>query len=153
MTFDRLLFTTSELTFLAAIAAIVLTTFISRYFLKTLRAKRHALAIERAKKNATAKPSSWVVLVDDNFHFMDDSERYRLGVYRDYDLAVAACKSLLRDELKAMKANKPRASAKELYSIWSSFGESPFVEGGGFLASVFVEEETKRLTRFRYIGL
>ena len=34
----------------------------------------------------------YTVFVDDNFHYMDESERYKLGEFVDCASAVAACK-------------------------------------------------------------
>lgn len=33
------------------------------------------------------------VYVDDNFHFMDESERYKLGAFETCEEAIAACKN------------------------------------------------------------
>jgi len=66
------------------------------------------------------------VLINDNAHFMDESERSDHGVFADADEAIAACKKSVDDELKAMC--RPGMTAKELYKLYAAFGPDPFVE-------------------------
>src|ERR1700681_297516 len=93
------------------------------------------------------------VLINDNAHFMDESERADHGVFADADEAIAACKESGDDELRAMcrpgvsadadeeiaackesvddelKAMcRPGMTAKELYKLYTAFGPDPFVE-------------------------
>jgi len=65
------------------------------------------------------------VHVDDNFHYMDESERYEKGTYDSYDSAVAACKKIVDDNLLA--AYKPGMSAKKLYEGYVCFGDDPWI--------------------------
>lgn len=153
MTLDRLMLTTSEIAFLAAVAASILTIKLVTNHLAKKRKRQLDLDIEKAKAQALVLARTWVVLVDDNFHFMDEDERYVLGTYPNYLSAENACKALLRRELRGIHADKPEASAGELYGEWLSFGESPFIEGGAFIASGYVREEANRLTRFKRFGL
>jgi hypothetical protein len=64
-------------------------------------------------------------MVDDNFHYMDESERYEHGVFATAEEAIAACKRIVDEHLKG--AFKPGMTEKELYEIYTSFGEDPFV--------------------------
>ncbi len=41
------------------------------------------------------KKYDYVVYVDDNFHYMDEDERYELGEFSDCASAVAACKEVV----------------------------------------------------------
>ena len=68
---------------------------------------------------------SWTVYVDDNFHFMDEDERYSLEVFENYDAAVAACKKIVDRFLQ----NTAAKSADELYDLFSSAGEDPWIKG------------------------
>src|SRR5260370_1549862 len=70
--------------------------------------------------------SNYRVLINDNAHFMDESERADHGVFADADEAIAACKESVDDELKAMC--RPGMTAKELYKLYTAFGPDPFVE-------------------------
>ena len=45
---------------------------------------------------------SYKVLINDNAHYMDESERADHGVFANADEAVAACKKIVDDDLNAM---------------------------------------------------
>ena len=68
---------------------------------------------------------TYKVFVDDNYHFMDESERYALGAYPTYELAVAACKRIV-DEFFT-NYDMDHMSAEEMFSGYVSYGESPFI--------------------------
>jgi len=68
---------------------------------------------------------SYKVLINDNAHYMDESERADHGVFANADEAVAACKKIVDDDLNAMW--KPGTTAKELYRLYVAFGPDPFV--------------------------
>lgn len=65
------------------------------------------------------------VLVDDNFHYMDESERYTLGEFDDRDEALSRCMAIVDDFLFAARPN--HANAGSLYSHYQAFGEDPFI--------------------------
>jgi len=65
------------------------------------------------------------VFVDDNFHYQDESERYKHGEYQTWEEAVATCKQIVDAEL--LPLYKPGKSAAELYYSYTSFGEDPFI--------------------------
>ena len=65
------------------------------------------------------------VLVDENSHYMDESERYLSGEYDSCETAVAACKRIVDDFL--LGAYKPLMTARELMELYTSFGEDPFI--------------------------
>ena len=69
--------------------------------------------------------SPYKVMVDDNFHYMDEDERYQHGVFPTADEAIAACKRLVDEDLK--NAFKPGMTEQELYEAYTDFGEDPFV--------------------------
>ena len=73
----------------------------------------------------SASKTLFEVFVDDNFHYQDESERYKHGEYDTWEAAVAACKRLVDGELLHLYA--PGDSALELYSSYTSFGEDPFI--------------------------
>jgi len=62
--------------------------------------------------------------VDDNFHYMDEDERYRLSEFDDCTSAAEACRRIV-DEFLAT-ANHDCTSA-ELYHQYVSFGEDPWI--------------------------
>lgn len=65
------------------------------------------------------------VLVDDNFHYRDESERYEVGEYQSYDAAVTVCKMVV-DRYPA-SAFKVGMTAAELHNNCVSFGEDSYV--------------------------
>ncbi len=65
------------------------------------------------------------VRVDDNYHFMDEAERYELGAYASLEAAVAAAQALVDRELLA--AFKPGLTAAQLYAQYTAFGPDPFI--------------------------
>jgi hypothetical protein len=75
------------------------------------------------KKKAQSK--KYEVFVDDNFHFMDESERYKLGEFKTCEEAVAACMKIVDGFLE--KGFKKGMSFKELYEGYLGFGEDPFI--------------------------
>lgn len=67
----------------------------------------------------------YVVMVDDNFHYMDEDERYKHGEFADADVAIEHCRQIVDEYLAS--AYKPGMSAIELWDSYVSFGEDPFV--------------------------
>ena len=70
----------------------------------------------------------YTVFVDDNFHYMDKDERYKLGEFDSADEAVAAAKKIVDEFLESN--HKPGQSAEELLATYKSFGEDPWISGG-----------------------
>ncbi|OKO82496.1 hypothetical protein [Bradyrhizobium sp. AS23.2] len=65
------------------------------------------------------------VLIDDNFHYQDESERVKHGVFATPEEAVAACRSIVDEYLSG--AFKPGMTADALFESYTMFGEDPFV--------------------------
>ncbi len=65
------------------------------------------------------------VFVDDNFHFMDESERYKFGEFDTCEEAVAVSMKIVDEFLE--KGYKKGMSFKELYEGYIGFGEDPFI--------------------------
>ncbi len=65
------------------------------------------------------------MFVDDNFHFMDESERYSHGEFNDCESALRACKKIVDDFL--LHHYRPGMTAEELYAGYTTFGEDPFL--------------------------
>ena len=83
------------------------------------------------------------IFVDDNFHSMDESERYEAGSYDSLDEAVNKCKELTIKSLKNLY--EKGITPEKLQTQWSMFGEDPYVFGGRgavpFSARKFVSTE------------
>lgn len=93
---------------------------------------------------------NYKVLINDNAHYMDESERTDHGVFATADKAIAACKEIVDDDLRAMW--KPGTTAKELYKLYVAFGPDPFVvplnpndTGVEFSAWMYAKERCKEL--------
>ena len=65
------------------------------------------------------------VLVDDNYHFMDESERYELGEFLTLDTAIEASKKIVDEYL--LSAYRPGMTAQSLFRSYTSFGEDPYI--------------------------
>jgi hypothetical protein len=68
---------------------------------------------------------SYTVMVDDNFHYMDEDERWQHGIFATAEEAVAACRQLVERSL--LEQFKPGMTAAQLYEQYAFFGEDPFV--------------------------
>jgi hypothetical protein len=65
------------------------------------------------------------VFVDDNFHYMDESERYELGEFPTLDAAIEASKKIVDEYLLA--AYQPGMTAQALFGSYTSFGADPYI--------------------------
>ena len=71
----------------------------------------------------------YTVLVDENSHEQDETERYEHGTFATYDEAVAACQRIV-DEFLALQY-RPGMAADDLYRLYTMFGEDPFIRSDG----------------------
>ncbi|MGO9006742.1 MAG: hypothetical protein ACLQIQ_09260 [Beijerinckiaceae bacterium] len=65
------------------------------------------------------------VMVDDNFDYMDEDDRWELGAFATAEEAVAACRALVDKDLA--RHFKPGMAAAELYELYVDFGDDPFI--------------------------
>jgi len=76
--------------------------------------------------------SPYTVMVDDNFHYMDEDERREYGTFATVEEALATCRKLVDDWLA--QHHKPDMTAAKLCELCVAFGEDPFIvavrEGG-----------------------
>jgi len=83
------------------------------------------------------------VCIDDNYHYMDESERSSAGSYDSLDEAIAKCKSMTIDSLKSFY--EEGITPEELSAQWAMFGEDPFIIGADgsvpFSARKFITPE------------
>ena len=83
----------------------------------------------------TGSNMAFRVVVDDNFHYMDEGERYTLGSFPTAQEAIEAARRIVDDYL--VSAHRPGMTAKELFESYTSFGEDPFIVGEGSGRVVF----------------
>ena len=69
------------------------------------------------------------VLVDDNFHHLDEKERFELGRFATAQAAVDAARRVVDDYLRS--ALQPGMRADQLFAAFALFGRDPFVVGAG----------------------
>jgi hypothetical protein len=65
------------------------------------------------------------VLVDDNFHYVDESERYTLGEFDSCEQAIAVCRSIVDRFL--LEQYRPGTTAQQLLDTYKGFSDDPFV--------------------------
>ena len=65
------------------------------------------------------------MLVDDNYHYMDEDARYQYGVFATSEEAIAACKAIVERCLQ--EAFEPGMGASALLSQYRMFGDDPFI--------------------------
>ena len=77
----------------------------------------------------------YTVCVDDNYHYMDESERRTVGSYNSLEEALEKCKAITIRSLEDLYENG--VTPEKLSAQWSMFGEDPFIvwEGGTVLFS------------------
>jgi hypothetical protein len=81
---------------------------------------------ETQEEKATAPGEQlFQVFVDDNFHYMDENERYRDGAFPTCEAAIEACRRIVDEYLGS--AYRPGMTAAELYQSYTMFGEDPFI--------------------------
>ena len=80
-------------------------------------------------------------MVDDNFHYMDESERYCAGEFDSYQEALA-CAKLIVDEC-LQTSIEPGKTPDVIYGEYTGFGEDPFIIGDGI-------EEHPRFSAWEY---
>lgn len=69
---------------------------------------------------------TYTVLVDDNFHYTDESERYTSGTFPSLEAAIEGCRHIVDGFLEeSCKGIEPSRDA--LYEHYVSFGPDPFI--------------------------
>jgi hypothetical protein len=68
---------------------------------------------------------SYRVMVDDNFHYMDEAERTEAGTFATAEEAIAVCRGIVDDSLRQLLA--PGMTASGLLAQYHLFGDDPFV--------------------------
>ena len=70
----------------------------------------------------------YTVYIDDNFHYMDESERLKAGDFSSLPKAIAKAKRIVdRSLAEGYKKGMP---VEELVRFYVMFGEDPFIVGG-----------------------
>jgi hypothetical protein len=89
--------------------------------------RRKEPSAEQPRSRSAEAIRPYKVLVDDNFHYIDESERYTHGQFDTLEAAIAACKRIVDASLD--EEFRPGITAERLLSRYTSFGLDPFVVG------------------------
>ncbi|MDA8428627.1 MAG: hypothetical protein M0T70_05165 [Geobacteraceae bacterium] len=81
---------------------------------------------------------TFVVYVYDNYHYMDEGERYKLGVFTSLAEAEQAAQNVVDASLA--KHYKTGMTASGLFAQYKMFGDDPCIEGWPFSAWDYAEE-------------
>jgi hypothetical protein len=73
----------------------------------------------------TTSGNTYTVYVDDNYHYMDLDERYKLDDFATLDEAIAACKRVV-DQFLSDEVD-PATTPKEQFVQYLGFGPDPFI--------------------------
>ena len=65
------------------------------------------------------------VLIDDNAHYQDETERRKKGEYENYEDALASAKNIVDDFLLQHRNEYQRASM--LFNAYCHYGDDPFI--------------------------
>jgi hypothetical protein len=79
-------------------------------------------------ENALVDATMYRVMVDDNFDYMNEDDRWEFGSFATAQEALEACRGLVDKELA--RRFKPGMAATELYELYVAFGDDPFIVAG-----------------------
>ena len=94
---------------------------------------------------------AYIIMVADNFHYMDQSETYRHSVVDSGSIALEICKRIVDDFL--LSAFSSEESKQHLYESYKMFGEDPYIvttdgsERCDFSAWDYAREQCKQIER------
>jgi hypothetical protein len=86
--------------------------------------------------------TQYTVLVDDNFNYMDEDERYEKGSYDTAEQALEVCRQIARRSLE--DSYEEGITPAKLHAQWLLFGKDPFIRGGEkvlFTAREYITDE------------
>jgi|GEM_PF-1144206 hypothetical protein len=75
----------------------------------------------------TDNKPTFTVLVDDNFHFMDEDERWTAGTYDSLREALERCLQMVGQDL--LQGHRATMAAADLYESYTMMGDDPFIQG------------------------
>ena len=101
--------------------------------------------------------SPYKVMVDDNFHYMAEDERWEYGTFATAEEALDACRRLVDEAL--LEDYRDGATAEQLFVRYTSFGDDPFVVALDdapkveFSAQTYAEQRAKEFTAPGPVGV
>lgn len=88
------------------------------------------------------------LFVDDNYHYMDEQSRHRVGSFVSYKEALSKAKAIVDGFLE--RSHQPGMTSDELFQGYAGFGEDPFIVPAGepyFSAWDYARERCAELCR------
>mgnify|MGYP003382848982 CR=1 FL=1 len=85
----------------------------------------------------------FIVLVDDNYHFMEEEARYCLGEFSSEAEALAAARKVVDEFLFQHYA--PGVTADTLWESYMAFGEDPWIENHDFSAWEYAKDRCREV--------
>jgi hypothetical protein len=86
----------------------------------------------------------YIVMVDDNFHYMDEDERYQAGIVDTPEEAINLCKKIVEASIQY----EAGLTADQLFSNYCMFGDDPFIIGNvPFSGRTYAREYCERLCK------
>ena len=90
----------------------------------------------------------YTVYVDDNFDYMNESARIKIGDFDECQSAVEVCKRMVDKFLAGCDSN---GTAEEMFEYYTSFGEDPWIASKDanckFSAWDYAKERCRQLAR------
>ena len=83
------------------------------------------------------------IFIDDNFHYMDESERFHHGTFDTLEEAVTEARRIVEKSVRSFF--KPGMSFDALWMQYKAFGDDPFFTSGGFSAWSYAAEFAQAL--------
>lgn len=68
---------------------------------------------------------TYTVIINDNFHHMDQGEQYKHSDFDTCEAAITACKQIVDDFL--LSSLQTPKSQDELWSLYTTFGDAPVI--------------------------
>ncbi len=84
---------------------------------------------------------TYTVFVDDNFHFLDEDERWCAGEFATAEEALAKCRKIVEESVD--HCAEPGMTAEEIYESYVDFGDDPLIMGVKFSAWGYAEQLAK----------
>jgi hypothetical protein len=104
------------------------------------QAKAEIARFDRSQRKPGEK---WEVVVDDNYHFMDEDERYTKGRYDTEEEAIAVAKRIVDEFL--MSGDRTGSTADQLLSAYRMYGDDPRIPGSSFSAWGYAEQRCRKI--------
>jgi hypothetical protein len=84
---------------------------------------RRSLMTNTSRRRCTLP--SYKVMIDDNYHYMDEDSRWQYGIFETVEEAIAACRCYVDKCLH--ESHEPGMTAGALFQRYTLFREDPYI--------------------------